>query len=227
MPVPRRVGRAAAVAGVASTAVSASRSQARSGATVSGLNAGLIIAEGDSLQAGFGATPWSAALLVDEPQIQVINVATAGEQIGVDMLGQGASQVDANFNAAKPWVLYAMWGGTNDMDDSNRSAAQVYGDLQTWCAARRSAHPAAKILVLTCPAREDIDASLPGRRAAYNALLAADGLTSFDILVDTVSAVGTPGSQPTYWQADHLHLTNAGQVVVKNLVRAALYASLG
>lgn len=180
-----------------------------------------LVAEGDSLTAGFGSIPWTQPFAQCLPQATVYNVATSGARLGDNMIGEGASQVDANYDAAAVRNFCVLWAGTNDiMNAPQRDAATVYGYMQAWCAARRAAHPGWFIIVLN-----SINGSTQSVRDQFNALLAADH--SFcDAFIDVATLAETYATKPTWWQADHLHLTADGHTNVpcNEVVKAVLKA---
>lgn len=187
------------------------------------LGVGIVVAEGDSLTAGFGgATAWPTILGSLNPLPTIFNVAVSAEEVGANMIGQGASQVDSHFSGGAPFNHCVLWGGTNDMGNSGISAATTYGYVQTWCQARRTAHPTWKIVVLNCIKRAGLsDATF---RGPFNAQLLAGYATFADAHIDVATLVEDWTTQPSWWQGDQVHLTTAGMTVVANAVSNTLRA---
>jgi lysophospholipase L1-like esterase len=181
---------------------------------------GRLVAEGDSLTEDnfLGVTSWTVKFAADHPNVSVVNVAHAGDAFQPDLIPAGAAQVDANYDVTKAVNVFLCFCGTNDLGDYSRTAAVTYALLQQWCSERRAAHPAVKIAVCNIIARADVEPA----RTTFNALLVSNGLTSFDYLIDVASAVGDWNSNPTWWQGDHVHLTNAGQLVLAGAIGAVL-----
>jgi lysophospholipase L1-like esterase len=183
---------------------------------------GRLIIDGDSLTENHGYPPeittWPVKFAADFPSVSVINSAHAGDAFQPELIPGGATRVDANYDPTKAVNVLLAFCGTNDMGDHSRTAAATYALLQQWCADRRAAHPLAKIAVCNVIARADIEPA----RTTYNALLAADGLTSFDVLIDVATALQDWSSQPSWWYADNVHLTDAGQLVLASAIGAVL-----
>lgn len=115
------------------------------------------------------------------------------------------------------------WAGTNDLA-AGTSGATAAAALATWCTARRSAG-ADKIVIMDCIARGNLTAPQQTERLAFNAALAANGSPTWDTLVKlSLDSRLSNSADTTYYNADTIHLTDAGYAVVANLVAPAVNA---
>ncbi len=182
------------------------------------LGAGIVVAEGDSITLGFGSVKWTDLFHTANPPVTIFNVAAVSQEVGADMIGQGASQVDTKYGGST-WNACVLWGGTNDMANSGQhTAAETYGYVQTWCQDRRAAHASWIIVVLNCMRRSNLNETT---RNSFNSMLAADHSFA-NILIDIATPMGDWVSNPSYWQSDHTHITAAGEAVVSQAVEMAL-----
>lgn len=136
------------------------------------------------------------------------------------MLIDGGIEVDPAYNGAKPWNACVLWGGYNDLF-AGRTPAEVHADQKTWASDRRAAHPTWKIFICNISWTTTLGSQTP--IDSINALLAGDRGAA-DAIIDVRSGLGTDSSNPSFWQADDLHLTTAGEQKVADLVYAAIRA---
>jgi len=145
----------------------------------------------------------------------------AGGETVVQMIDQVATQMAGAYRADSTNVAVFL-GGTNDLRGSD-SAAAIYANIQTWCAAVRALGYSKIVLLTVLPST---NAGNPGdfetRRLALNALLAADH-TCADALVDVAALCPNPDDTALYY-SDKLHINAAGHARVAPVVRAALQA---
>lgn len=116
------------------------------------------------------------------------------------------------------------WGGTNDIHLNSSSGATTYAAFQTYIADRLAAGwPAANICVCTMLPRQNTKET---QRGDYNTLLVAGASTYGYKLArfDQDATMGAAGSElnGTYY-ADQIHPTTAGNLILSNLVYAALF----
>ena len=117
-----------------------------------------------------------------------------------------------------------VFGGTNDIWLSGKTAAQTYAGFQTYIETRIAAGWN-NIIVLTMLPRQS-GAPNEATRQAFNTLLrngaATYGYTVADIGNDPT--IGQAGDQTntTYYASDQIHLTQAGQLIVAQDILAVL-----
>jgi lysophospholipase L1-like esterase len=117
-----------------------------------------------------------------------------------------------------------VFGGTNDIWLSGKTAAQTYAGFQTYIETRIAAGWN-NIIVLTMLPRQS-SAPNEATRQAFNTLLrngaATYGYTVADIGNDPT--IGQAGDQTntTYYAPDQIHLTQAGQLIVAQDILAVL-----
>lgn len=123
---------------------------------------------------------------------------------------------------ARPHQVCVLFGGTNDLQ-GGATAATTYTNIQTFCAARRSA--GFKVIVVTMlprtpgtyeTGRQDLNTSIRTNWASF-----ADGLAD----AGNDATIGQAGqySNTTYY-VDGTHCTNAGYAIVASLVATAIAA---
>jgi lysophospholipase L1-like esterase len=179
-----------------------------------------FVFEGDSLTAGNGLTlqqTWplliGAKNAVDKTNgAKWANLAASGETI-VTILTETAT-VDALYNATYGENWAVLLAGTNDIGGAD-DAATIYANLGTWVSGRKAA--GFKVAILTLPPVTEAV-----KTNAVNTLIRA-GLAGADRLVDVAADVRLqdPADGVNY-QADHIHWSAAGAVIVADLVRAVL-----
>lgn len=122
-----------------------------------------------------------------------------------------------------------IFGGTNDMSASvsGSSAATAFASLKTLCALYRSQN--CIVAVGTCLPRSaaNAGADFETKRLAFNALIRAAGSSLYDILMDfggTASPLGAVSSlsNTALYQADQIHPTQQGQVVLGEIAAQAV-----
>lgn len=128
--------------------------------------------------------------------------------------------------------IAVIWAGTNDISVGGRTAVQVYADLVAWATTMRNA--GLKVIAVTMIAKNrsaDPDpAAIELIRLDYNALILgeslfvfdgyanAGALPEFDSIVDTANA--------TYYNADAVHLTNAGYDLIATEIATTIQSLL-
>jgi len=194
-----------------------------------------VVCDGNSLTAGSGASanmdfPAQLAALLPENSV-VWNYGVAG-QTTVDMETDAAAQIDILFtsvdNPLRGQFLLG-WEATND-SYFGATAAQVIAHLDTYYTNRKAA--ARKVVAFTQLPRQD--AGVPGnfetdRVNTTNPWLrdpARIGV-EFDYLCDVaaISQLSDP-TNTTYYDADKVHLNDAGYTLVANLAYSTISAAL-
>jgi lysophospholipase L1-like esterase/regulation of enolase protein 1 (concanavalin A-like superfamily) len=197
-----------------------------------------VICHGDSLTAGYNA---SSGLLTATgttypgvlaralgPKWRVTNIGTGGWPLGA-LIGEAPTKVDPLFDPTLKENVLIVFGGTNDLGGGHKSAETAYGELISYCRARRAAHPW-RILVVTPPVAAypsvypaDFDAQM----VQYDALIRRNWHSFADGIVDTGAdfRLGAPGAEynPAYFSShDFTHLTDAGYAIIGQDAAAAV-----
>ena len=199
-----------------------------------------VVCHGDSLTAGYNA---SSGLLTATgttypgvlaralgPAWRVTNIGTGGWPLGA-LIGEAPTKVDPLFDPTLKQNVLLVFGGTNDLGGGHRSAQAAFGDLISYCRARRAAHPW-RILVVTPPVAAypgvypaDFDAQM----VQYDALIRRNWRYFADGLIDVGAdpRLGKPGAErdAAYFSAkDFTHLTDAGYALVGSAAANAVLA---
>ncbi len=191
---------------------------------------GQVICHGDSLTRGENAsTGLGTATGTTYPGVlakalgpvwRVTNIGTGGWPLGA-LIGEAPTKVDPLFDPALKQNVLIVFGGTNDLGGGHKSARTAFGDLVSYCRARRAAHPW-RILVVTPPVAAypgvypaDFDAQM----VQYDALIRRNWRFFADGIVDVGAdpRFGAPGAEhnPAYFSGkDFTHLTDAGYAIV-------------
>lgn len=118
---------------------------------------------------------------------------------------------------------FSVMTGTNDNEQSV-SVSTTYANIQSICSS--VAATGASVIVFTILPGSTVNET---NRQSLNALIIAGGACSYTIAdVGSDSTIGQAGqwSNATYYQADGLHPTTAGDAIVAGYLRTALQ-SLG
>jgi len=200
---------------------------ARYGIAASAPTINWVVCEGDSLTAGFGlGTPateaWPAVLIASKGATwMATNMGVSGKTIATATTA-GAANIDTLFDtkvANNPPVVI-VWAGTNDLA-AGATAAAAYANLSTFITARKAT--GWRVIALTMIKR-GVDAGLETKRGQYNALILAN-TAGADAVVDVgADAAFDDVTDATYYQADQIHTTAAGHIVVAGLVEVAIDA---
>lgn len=140
-----------------------------------------LVADGDSITAGTGATPWTYFIR----SWLIHNVALPGETLAT-MLANAPTAVDPLLKS--PYVLnvVTVWGGTNDIS-LGATPATTYANLKSYCDARHAA--GWKCIVATMLSRVGLDAS----KNTYNNLILADHSFADGLVDFTGTVLGCDG----------------------------------
>jgi hypothetical protein len=181
-------------------------------------------ATGDSIAAGFAATSWS----------EVVRANRTGRHINAGFAGRLATGVGGTIavypqqaKEIRPDSAYSTAGwylplvGTNDLGASTTGAA-LYTAMQAhWAVAVADGYKVGKFTVLP---RADAPwtGAMETQRLAYNTAVRGDA-TAGTTLIDIagIAAMSNPSDGVNY-QADKLHPSNAGNIVLGNFISPLL-----
>lgn len=189
----------------------------------------LVVAEGDSITS---AEPsWLSMLTIAQP-VARLNVAAAGNTL-VDMASQAATEVDAHRSPGARRNVLLIWGGTNDFAQNADRVATVYPRYVAYCQARQAAGwdvLSFTMLPRTDQATQGHATEVESDRQSFNTSIRANWATFSSGLVDVAAntTIGDYGDQlnTTYYNADQVHLIDAGRALVATIVQPRL-AALG
>lgn len=169
----------------------------------------LIVCDGDSLTVGYGLDPSQAW-----PQLLGYDVTSFAQNSRIlSAIAAESSQLTAAYDATRDANYLIVWAGTNDVSFAGRTPQQAAADMVTAC---NSAAAWDKVIACTAIPRE------PGYQPsidAFNAALLAVQSPPWDVLCRLDQIQGL-----TY-QADQIHLDEAGQQLVANAIRDAIDAT--
>jgi len=182
----------------------------------------LVTVDGNSLAKGNinGVTPWSATLATNLGTWFVSNYSVVAATTEQRILGETAAQADYRLN--RPKNIAVLWEITNSLyfgDD----AATAYAAYRQWCLDWKAA--GFKVVAVTALPRNDgvPQPAMENSRQTANALVVANWPTFADALLDIGSdaTIGVYGSElnTTYYQADKVHLTSAGNAYFESQIR--------
>lgn len=209
-----------------------------------------VIVEGDSISAAYpgglyDSREFSWADSVSRSignTVLLRNVAISGGHIAgagdggtrsLQFGEQAPDKVDTLFNAStfSGVQLLVVWGGTNDislLSGSAGDATTVHTRLQTYCAARKTANAALKILVVGPIPSGAMTAGQSTELAAYDDLIAANYATYADGYVNMWDQNWTPGgSYATNYLGDQIHPNATGHAKAAALIEPAIRTLLG
>lgn len=188
-----------------------------------GLSKKRLICDGNSLTYGTASTggsnyPQQLAILLGSDWL-VYNTGIQGI-LTATMVTSGPTRIDNEILSpyfSKNIVL--AWEGTNSLN-AGVDATTAYNSMVAYCTARKAA--GASVIVATVLPRSSagVPADFNAQRAAYNALVVANGLTFADRVFDIAAnaTIGPDGAElnTTYYAGDRVHLINAGYAIVAN-----------
>jgi lysophospholipase L1-like esterase len=124
----------------------------------------------------------------------------------------------------RPNDIIVVWELTNDLNANSATAQVAYDNMNNYALTLRNA--GAYVVGLTCIARDSagLSANFDTRRTACNSLLLAS--SNFHEIIDVASLPEFNAiadcSNTTYYNADKVHLTQAGY----ELIADAIYGQL-
>jgi lysophospholipase L1-like esterase len=182
-----------------------------------------IVAVGDSLTVGSGASAAYTSLITyptwNGQSFTVSNVGVNGRSLQ-DMARLAYSNLNPLFANESGLNIAVVWGGINDLASLGASPEDTYSRLRAFCGRLRAM--CWRVVVCTLVSRVTYDA----QRATFNGYVRGDWPLFADALADlgANANIGASGahSNATYFQADGIHLTDAGLAIVAGLVQAEL-----
>jgi lysophospholipase L1-like esterase len=195
----------------------------RNGRPVADATATAVVAcDGDSLTTGYAASVATASYpavmasaLAGRPS--VLNLGRPGDTTTI--ASTQSYKATAAYRPDAPCV-YVLWLGTNDMTTAGGAAsgATVWAALRTRAAARR-AEGWKVVLCTTIPRTDSGSTNHVTEYPKLNALMLAQGAEVADAVVDlTADPRLMTTTDGTYFNADRVHLTDAGYAVVAEMV---------
>lgn len=186
-----------------------------------------VVWEGDSRTTGTGAT--NSAYHYPSQAVRKLtgvwsasNVGTGGNTVAT-MITQISAEVAPLFSATNSKNIAVLWGGVND----NTDATTMHNRISSWCSTVRAL--GFKVVVCT-----EIDAQSAAHLAsgwhatnypALNTLIRANWTSYADAIADLgANANLQDATNVTYFNADLVHLTNAGYGVVAGVVAPVVAA---
>ncbi|MCM3901014.1 MAG: SGNH/GDSL hydrolase family protein [Pyrinomonadaceae bacterium] len=188
-----------------------------------------ILCDGDSLTSGTGSTggntyPEQLRVLLGSSW-SMIETGVAGQTV-IQMESDAATQVDGQLNTASPQKVLCAWGGTNDLAVGGSSAAVAYANYAAYCLARRTAGWKVVAMTILPRAAAGISATFETDRQTVNASIRSNWRSFANAIADVGGSalIGDAGDNDniTYYDADDIHLNNAGYAIVAGLVKAAI-----
>lgn len=177
---------------------------------------------GDSLSTtAFTPNPWMTQLFADLNTYKWTNFNYANS-------GQQLVQIDAFKNAIAPRSAIALktfnviWEGTNDIYNNGDSGATAYNRLVAVYKSIKD--KATKNFIFTMLPRQN-DTAKEAQRIIYNNLIRNNAAANDYAVVDIASnsSIGSLGSQSnSNYVGDLIHLSDAGQAIVKNEFKTIL-----
>lgn len=169
-----------------------------------------LLAVGDSITFGFGATTsWPAQLVVNSAYANVVNEGLNGyTAIGMNGAARWRDAPQCNSGSIRTLAIIA--AGTNDLF-FGFTAAQTMNNIAGWVNFMHAA--GCQVGVATVLSRTGADAA----KDAVNPLIRSNANAMGYFVVDgaSVPQLGADGANAnlTYFQADNVHPTNAGQIL--------------
>lgn len=186
-----------------------------------------LVAEGDSLTAGTGASPvaasnWVAQLKLQYPGVTMTNVATSGDKLVDTTIEDATNQLASAISAGRSPRTVTLLMGINDIA-VNDSVANIKGYMNSWASGVKSFDASCKVAVATLFAA-NLNETFTTRRLELNAFIRTN--LTWDYVVDLAADNRlTNYANTTYFDADGVHLNNAGYSVVAELFGSVLSAA--
>lgn len=169
----------------------------------------MLVADGDSITAGTGDTPYPGLLSVPAAW-SVHNVAIGGQTLAV-AIPAAPTTVDTLFGGALNPNICSVWLGTDDIEGNGTSPAATYVLLTQYIQARHA--KGWKVITATMLSRTNFET----QKNAYNALILAN-TAGADAVVDfTGTVLGCDGcaTNLTYFLAGGVHPNQNGVTTVE------------
>jgi lysophospholipase L1-like esterase len=198
-----------------------------------GLNDGLVACDGNSLTGGSGATAGCDYPAVMSDNLAALpfgvwvveNLGDGGETIE-DMLTSAPTEVDVLYDATRAHNICVVWEGCNAIGTLGYSGVELEAALETYCLARKAVGWEVVILTVLPFGGATARLTYEPKRVAANALIVANWAGYADALADVAADtdIGEDGDQdnPTYYNVDMWHMTDAGYAIVAGIVQTAV-----
>lgn len=198
----------------------------------------ITVFDGDSITAGYRssfpqfAMPYRVATGLGLPLGTWCNIGVGGMN-AQNMDAVASNRVDHLVTDTGKPVLIAAMNWANPAIAQGRTPAQIFGDITTYLTNRRSVSPMVKTLLSTSTDYDSATYSTPGgTRADFNTLWDTYWAGSHPLLdgyaathLNTqVGTVGAYTSTPSNWNADKLHLSDAGYGHLATVYQTAIAA---
>lgn len=196
-----------------------------------------LVADGNSLAVGALGAPTTAIwdgvkAVTGTTPLDLINVSTGGLETP-GMIARAAATVDIHLDKSVPSKrrVLIVWEITNDLCNLSQTDTGAYNNIKAYCQARKTA--GWKVIVATCLPRTQagINTNFETYRLSINTSIRANAISEgwVDAIADvannaTIGATGAPDS--TTYYADKIHLNEAGHVIAKTYITAALNSIL-
>lgn len=194
----------------------------------------IVQCHGDSITHGSTLSAYSKTM----PDRLWENLGQTSDRMVVNLGRSGATSLTLNTDRAfsvdvlpttdAGKVVYCIWGGVNDIA-AGTTGAQVYTNLKTMFLAAKAARPNVRVVICTPIAW---GGATGGQRtqlvALRDAIIAnavadgADAVCDLGGLSQFLTASTTLPNDTTYYNADKLHLVDAGNVLVANAIAATI-----
>ena len=197
-----------------------------------------ITGEGDSNTAGNGASSVNAtyfnsaiAAMTAGPTYTINNIGLSGISLFTQVANY-ATRVGAGFDGTKAMNILTIMSGTNTSGANDDSAVEKFQLLRSICRAAR-ATGYQRIILITYPPRNDDGGTAwttvltPFNqyiRDWYYAECEADYLVDLQTL--TAFDAAADADNTTYYNVDKLHINDAGNALIKDLLLPKLNTSL-
>ena len=189
-----------------------------------------IVCDGDSLTEGYPkTTTWAQSYpgqldTAYSGANAVRNVGVSGKAIS-QLLTDAATKFDWLYATVYAKNICVIWAGINDILLLNRTAAAIYADLVTYCQARQAVGWQVVICTLTPSQYSGQPVDTQTRIDTINTNIRNNYTDYADGLADLAAEANlSDPTNTTYFNADKLHLKDAGQAIVETTVKAVIDA---
>jgi len=189
-----------------------------------GVPDGIVIFDGNSMTAEASSSYPSTAFDLLSGTWFYRNFGVSG-QTTIEMIADGVDQIDSLYSAAFSNNVVVYWEVTNDLKlGATRADAQAR--MVTYCQARQAA--GFKVVVGTILPREQVGTpeTFEADRIAINTYIRENYTDFADVVADVAgdSRIGDAGdcNDTTYYNADKVHMVDAGYAIVAGIVATAI-----
>jgi len=187
-----------------------------------------LMVDGNSLSSGGTSLPvadvWPTILAPEIADWDVVNWAVQGQNI-TSMASDAAMEFGRQPIPTRAKNVLVAWEGPNQISSgASANGTAAAAAMKSYCQARQ-----AEGYYVICATMLPANVVSEANYNAFNTALRDTPASYCNALVDLAAnaTIGVWGSQTnlTYYNADALHLTAAGQLIVKDLFKAAVLAS--